>query len=305
MHQPVLLTEVMNYLITDPEGIYLDGTLGGGGHTRELAQKLSQKGHIYALDRDQEVLQKTLLNLDQSRITAIHTDFSKMQAVLAAQGINQVTGILLDLGVSSFQLDEQERGFSFHIDAPLDMRMDRSQMLNAQIIVNSWSEAEIAQILKDYGEERYARAIARAIVKSRLIKPIDSTLDLVELIKSAVPAAYRREKHPARRTFQGLRIAVNRELEALKASLPQAVELLQPGGRLCIITFHSLEDRIVKQFFVEQARTCICPPDFPICVCGVKPILRLVKRKGIEPSDQEIAENPRARSAKLRIAEKI
>ena len=305
MHKPVLLEETLGYLLTDPDGAYVDGTLGGAGHTGALAARLSEKGHIYALDKDSEILQRTAKQLDLSKVTPIHADFRDIKEVLSRYGLGGVQGILLDLGVSSFQLDEKERGFSFHEDAVLDMRMDRTQALSAYDIVNGWSEQEIADVLFRYGEERYSRGIARAIVRRRAVGSISTTLDLVEVIKGSVPAAYRKEKHPARRSFQGLRVAVNQELLALQESMPQCVELLKPGGRLCIITFNSLEDRLVKQYFNELSRTCICPPGFPVCVCQVQPSLRIIKRKGIVPAAQETEGNPRARSAKLRVAEKI
>ncbi len=304
MHKSVLLHETIDYLLTDPDGIYVDCTLGGGGHSSLLAEKLHDRGCIYALDQDLEILRQTAERLNTDKIHLIHANFRDLKQVLEQAGVRQVDGIMMDLGVSSFQLDEAERGFSFHADAPLDMRMDRSGGENAAGLVNTLEENALADIIFRYGEERYARRIAAKICAARSEKPIRTTGQLVEIIKSAVPGAYKREKHPARRTFQALRIAVNREMEALEAVLPQAVELLKPGGRLCIITFHSLEDRMVKNFYREMAVECICPPKQPVCTCNHHATLKLVKRGGIAPSKEEEAENSRARSARLRVAEK-
>ena len=305
MHQPVLLQKTIDYWLTDPNGIYVDCTLGGGGHLSHLLKFLDTKARIIAIDRDKEILEKSKRELNFPNITFIHEDFRYLSRILNKLNIDKVSGILLDLGVSSMQLDTASRGFSYHEDAGLDMRMDTEQELNAAEIVNNYSEEELAQIMYEYGEERYARSIARSIVRERQGNPIQSTLELVDIIKSSVPARYSREKHPARRTFQALRIAVNRELEALQEVLPQAVNHLFTGGRLCVITFHSLEDRIVKKFMQEQARGCICPPDFPICTCGHKASLRLLSRKPILPNEGECQQNPRARSAKLRVAERM
>ncbi len=304
MHKSVLLHETIDYLLTDPDGIYVDCTLGGGGHSSLLAEKLHDRGCIYALDQDLEILRQTAERLNTDKIHPIHANFRDLKQVLEQAGVRQVDGIMMDLGVSSFQLDEAERGFSFHADAPLDMRMDRSGGENAAGLVNTLEENALADIIFRYGEERYARRIAAKICAARSEKPIRTTGQLVEIIKSAVPGAYKREKHPARRTFQALRIAVNREMEALEAVLPQAVELLKPGGRLCIITFHSLEDRMVKNFYREMAVECICPPKQPVCTCNHHATLKLVKRGGIAPSKEEETENSRARSARLRVAEK-
>ncbi len=305
MHQPVLLEETIKYLLTDPNGIYVDCTLGGGGHLRQLLNFTGPNAQIVAIDRDEKVLEASRKKLNLPEITFIHEDFRYLTRILNRLDIEKVSGIIMDLGVSSMQLDTGSRGFSFHEDARLDMRMDTEQELNAAEIVNNYSEEELAQIMYEYGEERYARSIARSIVRERQGNPIQSTLELVDIIKSSVPARYSREKHPARRTFQALRIAVNRELEALQEVLPQAVNHLFTGGRLCVITFHSLEDRIVKKFMQEQARGCICPPDFPICTCGHKASLRLLSRKPILPNEGECQQNPRARSAKLRVAERM
>ncbi len=305
MHQPVLLQETIEFLLTDPNGIYVDCTLGGGGHLSHLLSFTGSNAQVIAIDRDKEILEASRKKLNLPKITFIHEDFRYLSRILNRLNIGKVSGVLLDLGVSSMQLDTASRGFSYHEDARLDMRMDNEQALNAEEIVNHYSEEEIARIIYNYGEERYARNIARSIVKYRQEKAIDSTLELVDIIKSSVPARYSREKHPARRTFQALRIAVNGELEALQEVLPQAVNHLLIGGRLCIITFHSLEDRIVKNFMQEQARECICPPDFPICTCGHRANLKILTRKPVLADENECHQNPRARSAKLRVAERI
>lgn len=305
MHKPVLLEETIENLVTDRAGIYVDGTLGGGGHLERLMENLAPEAKVFAFDKDKDVMQKTRTKFNQPNITFIHSDFRFLEEKLFSHGIKEIDGIMLDLGVSSFQLDEPHRGFSFHEDARLDMRMNREEDLSAWDIVNNYDEEKISKIIYEYGEERFARNIARAIVKYRQNKSIDTTSELVEIIKGAVPASYRREKHPARRTFQALRIAVNGELDALLEVLPQTIKMLKPGGRVCIITFHSLEDRIVKNFMQEKARTCICPPGMPVCVCGHKPQIKIISRKPIVPGEEECAENPRARSAKLRVAEKL
>jgi 16S rRNA (cytosine1402-N4)-methyltransferase len=305
LHQPVLLQETIEYLLTDPNGVYVDCTLGGGGHLSHLLQFTGNNVHIIAIDRDKEALEASREKLNFPKITFIHADFRNLSRILNGLNISKVNGIMLDLGVSSMQLDMASRGFSYHKDAELDMRMDQEQELDASEIVNNYSEEEIARILFDYGEERYARNIARAIVKYRQEKVISSTLELVDIIKSSVPARYKRGKHPARRTFQALRIAVNSELEAVQEVLPQATQYLVTGGRICVITFHSLEDRIVKKFMQEQARDCICPPDFPVCICGHKARLKILTRKPVLPGENECNQNPRARSAKLRVAERI
>ena len=305
MHQPVLLEETISYLITDLSGIYVDCTLGGGGHLKRLFASLQQDARVIAIDKDRDILEKTRKTIQVANVTFCHSDFSRLTQVLAEQNINKVDGIMLDLGVSSFQLDIADRGFSFHEDARLDMRMNRDQDLTAWDIVNDYSEAEISAILFEYGEERYARRIARRIVTKREENSINTTLQLVDIIKSCVPAGYKRGKHPARKTFQALRIAVNGELDALQSVLPQAVDLLKTGGRLCVITFHSLEDRIVKHFMQEKARDCICPPGLPICICGHQAELKINTRKSVEPDAQECEQNSRARSARLRVATKL
>lgn len=305
MHLPVLLPETIDNLISNPKGTYVDCTLGGGGHMQLLLDRLSPEAKVIGLDKDSEVLEQTSRLIKDQRVVLRQSDFRYLAQVLKGLEIDLVDGIMMDLGVSSFQLDQPERGFSFHSDAPLDMRMNRNQPLTARDIVNNYSESELSHIFYTYGEEAYARSISRAIVSYRQTKPIETTLELTEIIKSAVPAKYRREKHPARKSFQALRIEVNEELKALEEVLPQAVSLLKPGGRLCIISFHSLEDRIVKQFLAEKSLDCICPSSFPICICDHRAQVKLVNRKPITASAQECAVNPRARSARLRVAVKI
>ncbi|QGT99128.1 16S rRNA (cytosine(1402)-N(4))-methyltransferase [Candidatus Syntrophocurvum alkaliphilum] len=305
MHKPVLLDETISYLVTDPQGIYVDCTLGGGGHLNQMAKMLKPSGKIIAIDKDLDIINKTKKNISFSNVEYIHSDFRYLDRILGNEYLCQINGIMMDLGVSSFQLDEADRGFSYHENARLDMRMNRTQELTAWDIINNFEEQDISKIIFEYGEERYARKIARAIVNKRKEQLINTTLELVDIIRSAVPAKYRHDKHPARRTFQALRIAVNAELDALKDTLPQAINYLKPGGRLCVITFHSLEDRLVKKFFKEESIECICPPDFPICKCEQKPRLKIITRKPIVPDEKECEENSRARSAKLRVASKI
>ena len=306
-HRPVLLEECIQGLKIRPDGVYLDGTLGRAGHSREIARRLTT-GRLICVDRDQAALDAAKERLGEwiDRVTLVHSNFDQVGAILDRCGYAGVDGMLFDLGVSSPQLDDSSRGFSYQSDAPLDMRMDREEGLTAADVVNHWSQEELRRILFQYGEERYAPQIAAAIVRRREDKPIETTLELVDVIKSAMPAKALREKqHPAKRTFQAIRIAVNDELASVERMLQQAIPRLNPGGRLAIITFHSLEDRIVKNGLGEFAKGCICPPDFPVCVCGRKPQVRLIPKKPILPSQQEIEENPRARSAKLRLAEKL
>lgn len=305
LHLPVLLNETIDYLITNPNGIYVDCTLGGGGHLQELLNRLGLNARVIAIDKDIDILNKTKEVINNDRVIFIHDDFRNLSKILLKLRLPQVDGIIVDLGVSSFQLDDATRGFSFHEDAVLDMRMNREEAFSAKELVNFYEKEEIADILWKYGEEKYARRIAAAIVKCRKEKTINTTLELVDIIKNAVPASYRRDKHPARKTFQAIRIAVNGELAALEEVLPAAVASLQTGGRLCIITFHSLEDRIVKHFFVNEAKDCICPPGLPVCICNYQPQLKLEFRKPIIPSDEECQNNLRARSAKLRVATKL
>ena len=305
-HQQVLLDECITALSIRPDGIYVDGTLGRAGHSREIAKRLSS-GRLICIDRDQAAIDAAQERLAPwlDRVTLVHSNFDQLADILRDIGVSGVDGLLFDLGVSSPQLDDAHRGFSYMHDAPLDMRMDESASLSAYHVVNEWSYEELRRILFEYGEERYAPAIARAIVRARETAPVETTLQLVELIKGAMPPAALREKqHPAKRSFQAIRIAVNGELDALPPMLNAAVDALKPGGRLAVITFHSLEDRIVKRTMQEMAKGCICPPEFPVCVCGRKPKIKLVTRKPIVSGERELQENPRARSAKLRVAEK-
>ena len=306
IHKPVLLRECLEGLKIRPDGTYVDGTLGRAGHSREIAARLTT-GRLICIDRDQAALDAAEDRLAGylDKVTLIHGNFGDLAGLLDERGIAGVDGMLFDLGVSSPQLDDPERGFSYMHDAPLDMRMDRSEALTAHTVVNEWSQEELRRILWQYGEERYAPQIAAAIVRRRAEAPIATTLELVDVIRSAMPAQALREKqHPAKRSFQAIRIAVNDELAAVDRMLHAAVPRLAPGGRLCVISFHSLEDRIVKNALAELAKGCTCPPDFPVCVCGKTPQVRLTPRKPILPTAEEIEENPRARSAKLRVAEK-
>lgn len=305
-HKPVLLEECLAALDIKPEGTYLDGTLGRAGHSLEILRRL-KSGRLIGIDRDMAAIEAARERLAEfgDRVTLVHGNFCDLSEILSSLGIDKVDGMLFDLGVSSPQLDEAQRGFSYMHDAPLDMRMDTSAPLDAREVVNTWSGEELRRILYEYGEERYAPQIARAIVRRREEKPIETTGELVDVIRSAMPASALREKqHPAKRSFQAIRIAVNGELDALDPMLRSAAEGLRPGGRLAVITFHSLEDRIVKQTMRELATGCICPPEFPVCVCGRKPKLKLITRKPIVSGPEELEENPRARSAKLRVAER-
>lgn len=306
-HRPVLLDECIEALNIRPEGTYLDGTLGRAGHSREIAGRLTT-GRLICVDQDRAALDAARERLApwMDRVTLVHSNFDRVDEILDELSLSRADGMLFDLGVSSPQLDDGTRGFSYMADAPLDMRMDREEGVTAAGIVNGWPQEELRRIISQYGEERYAPQIAGAIVRRREDKPIATTLELVEIIKSAMPAKALREKqHPAKRTFQAIRIAVNDELACVERMLRKAVPRLNKGGRLAVITFHSLEDRIVKTGLAEFARGCICPPDFPVCVCGRTPDIKLVNKKPILPSEREIEENPRARSAKLRAAEKL
>ena len=306
-HKSVLLTESVSSLMIDPAGVYVDGTLGLGGHSMEIARRLTT-GRLIAIDRDETAIERSKERLREweDRITFVHGNFRDLGQILDSLGIGKINGALFDLGVSSPQLDEAERGFSYMADAPLDMRMDRSEGTSAWVVVNRWSEEQLRQVLWDYGEERYAPQIAAAIVRYRRNKAVDSTLELVDIIKSAMPAAALREKqHPAKRTFQALRIAVNDELEAEREVLETAMDRLAEGGRLCVITFHSLEDRIAKAAIKQRENGCTCPRDFPVCKCGFVQTMKSVTRKPIVASARELEENPRARSAHLRVAERI
>lgn len=299
----MLLNEVLENLDIKPDGIYVDGTAGGAGHSKEIAKRL-KSGHLYALDRDPDAVKVATERLSGLPATVIHTNYADMTEALAENGVNSVDGVLLDLGVSSWQLDNGERGFSYHADAPLDMRMSQSGT-SAADLVNTLDVQALTDILRDYGEEKFAYRIACNIVKQREKSPIRTTLELSDIISNSVPAAVRRDGHPARKSFQALRIAVNQEFEAETTGITAAFDMLKPGGRLCVITFHSLEDRLVKNMFQEFSKGCVCPPEIPICVCGRKPRGKLVTRKPIIPSDNEIKENARSRSAKLRVIEKL
>ena len=315
-HKPVLLRECLEALNIRPDGVYLDGTLGRAGHSREIAKRLTT-GRLICVDRDQAALDaaEEALAPWRDRVSLVHSNFCELDAILDGLGLDGVDGMLFDLGVSSpqlddpsrgFSLDDPSRGFSYQHDAPLDMRMDQTDTLTARTVVNEWPQEELRRILWQYGEERFAPAIAGAIVRARDQKPIETTGELVEIIKAALPAAALREKqHPAKRSFQAIRIAVNDELGAVDRMVRAAVPRLNAGGRLAIISFHSLEDRIVKNALAELARGCTCPPDFPVCVCGKKPQVKLLTRKPVAAGAEELEENPRARSAKLRVAEKL
>lgn len=306
-HISVLLQECIDGLDIKPDGIYVDGTLGGAGHSAQIAKRLTT-GRLIGIDRDPVALAAATERLApyEKNVTLVHSNFCEMAQVLRELEISGVDGILLDLGVSSPQLDDGQRGFSYMTDAPLDMRMNSGDSLSAYEVVNTWSQEELKRILYTYGEERYAPQIAAAICRNRENKPISTTLELVDIIRSAMPPMALREKqHPAKRSFQAIRIAVNDELGAVETIMQDAVKLLNPGGRLAIITFHSLEDRIVKLGMNEWAKGCTCPPSFPICVCGKKPLVKLVNKKPITASQGELEVNPRSRSAKLRVCEKL
>ena len=307
-HYSVLLEECLEGLNIKPDGIYLDGTLGRAGHSRRIAQQLTGGGRLICVDRDQAALDAAQERLKDwmDRVTLVHSNFAAVDEILDKLGLDKIDGMLFDLGVSSPQLDDSSRGFSYMADAPLDMRMDRSEALTAADVVNGWNQDELRRILLQYGEERYAGLIAAAIVRRRADKPIQTTLELVDIIKSAMPGKALKEKqHPAKRSFQAIRIAVNDELTAVDRMIRAAVPRLKQGGRLAVITFHSLEDRIVKTGLAEFAKGCTCPPDFPVCVCGRTPDVKLITKKPILPGERELEENPRSRSAKLRVAEKL
>ena len=311
-HRPVLLDECLNGLAIREDGAYLDGTLGGGGHSSEILKRLTA-GRLIGIDRDADALKAATSRIHAlqtdglPRFDALYGNFHDAKALLEGIGIEKIDGALLDLGVSSYQLDEGSRGFSYHADAPLDMRMDRRQALTAAVIVNEWPENEIARVIRDWGEENWAVQIARVICDRRKLKRIETTGDLVSIIDAAIPKKFRKKdgSHPARRTFQGLRIAVNDELAPLEHALRDIASLLNPGGRLCVIAFHSLEDRVVKNTFKSLIEPCVCPKSFPVCVCGRAATVKAVTRKPITASAEELAENPRARSATLRIIEHL
>ena len=306
-HISVLLNECIEGLDIKPNGIYIDGTLGGAGHSSQIVKRLTT-GRLIGIDRDPVALKAAgeRLKDHQENVTLVHSNFCEMAQVVQDLGLSGVDGILLDLGVSSPQLDDGARGFSYMADAPLDMRMNNEDPLTAYDVVNTWSQEELKRILYDYGEERYAPRIAGGICRYREEKAIETTLELVDIIRSAMPAQALREKqHPAKRSFQAIRIAVNDELGSVERAMEAAIPLLNPGGRLAVITFHSLEDRIVKNAMAEAAKGCTCPPNFPVCVCGKKPQVKLISRKPIVASDEELEVNPRSRSAKLRVCEKL
>lgn len=306
-HKSVLLQETIKGLNIKPDGIYVDGTLGGGGHSYEIAKRLSQKGHLYGIDQDEAAIEAAGERLKEytDRVTIIRDNYENAVSDLKQSGVTGVDGIILDLGVSSYQLDTVERGFSYKYDTALDMRMDLRQPLSAKEIVNDYSQADLARIIRDYGEDKFANNIAKHIVAARQKKPIETTYELNDIIKAAIPAKMRAEGgHPSKRTFQAIRIECNRELDVLKNSLEEMIRFLNPGGRICIITFHSLEDRIVKSMFKKQENPCTCPPGFPVCTCGKVSLGKVITRKPILPSEEELEVNSRSKSAKLRIFER-
>lgn len=301
-HYSVLLEETVGQLHVKPDGIYVDGTLGGGGHAFQVCSRLAT-GHFYGIDQDDAAIAaaKERLAPFGDKVTILRDNYCNMKCVLARKGVEQVDGIVLDLGVSSYQLDESERGFSYRFDAALDMRMDRRQTFTARDIVNGYSEGELYRVIRDYGEERFAANIAKHIVRARQDKPVETTFELNDIIKTAIPAKMRQNGHPSKQTFQAIRIECNRELEVLKDSLDELIGLLAPGGRICVITFHSLEDRIVKTVFKRNETPCTCPPSFPVCVCGQKSRGSVVTKKPILPGARELEKNSRSKSAKLRV----
>ena len=306
-HKSVLLEETIEGLNIKPDGIYVDGTLGGAGHAREVCKKLSAKGRFIGIDQDQDAIIAASERLAPfKQATVIRSNYCYMVSELAARGINKVDGILLDLGVSSYQLDNEERGFTYRVDAPLDMRMDQRRTQTASDIVNGYEEKELYRIIRDYGEDKFAKNIAKHIVAARQVKPITTTGELTEIIRESIPMKMQvKSGHPAKRTFQAIRIELNRELDVLRDSLDGMIDILDDGGRLCIITFHSLEDRIVKTIFRKNENPCTCPSDFPVCVCGKKSKGKVITRKPILPGETEMEENPRSKSAKLRIFERV
>ena len=307
VHNSVLLNETIDGLNIQPDGIYVDGTLGGGGHAYEVCRRLGDKGSIVGIDQDAAAIEAAGNRLKDfgEKVTIVRSNYCDMKSKLHELGIDKVDGIVLDLGVSSYQLDTAERGFSYREDAPLDMRMDTRQKMTARDIVNDYEEMELYRVIRDYGEDKFAKNIAKHIVAARKVKPIETTGELTEIIRASIPMKYQKKSgHPAKRTFQAIRIELNRELEVLKDSLDDMIDLLNPGGRLCIITFHSLEDRIVKSAFRKNENPCTCPSDFPVCVCGKVSKGSILTRKPILPSEEEMEENSRAKSAKLRIFER-
>lgn len=305
-HISVLLNETINSLNIKEDGIYVDCTLGGGGHSIEILKRLSKNGRLIGIDQDKDALKAASEKLKEfTNITYVHNNFYNIDDILEELKINEVDGIMMDLGVSSYQLDEASRGFSYMNEAPLDMRMDRNKSFSAYDVVNSYSEQELFKMIIEYGEDSFARRIARNIVKKRVDKPIETTKELVEIIDKSIPSKFKKKGHPAKKTFQAIRIEVNKELDILDKAITDSVSRLKKGGRLSIITFHSLEDRIVKNKYKLLENPCTCPPDFPICVCGKKSSIKIITRKPIEPTEGEKEENSRSKSAKLRVCEKI
>ena len=305
-HKSVLLNETIDGLNIKPDGIYVDGTLGGGGHAYEVCRRLGEKGSIIGIDQDAAAIEAASARLKDfgEKVTIVRSNYCDMKSKLHELGIDKVDGIVLDLGVSSYQLDTAERGFSYREDAPLDMRMDTRQKMTARDIVNDYTEADLYRVIRDYGEDKFAKNIAKHIVQARAVKPVETTAELSEIIRASIPMKFQKKSgHPAKRTFQAIRIELNRELDVLRDSLDDMIDLLNPGGRLCIITFHSLEDRIVKSAFRKNENPCTCPPDFPVCVCGKKSKGSIITKKPILPSEEELEYNSRSKSAKLRIFE--
>ena len=305
-HKSVLLNETIDGLNIKPDGIYVDGTLGGGGHAYEVCRRLGEKGSIIGIDQDAAAIEAASARLKDfgEKVTIVRSNYCDMKSKLHELGIEKVDGIVLDLGVSSYQLDTAERGFSYREDAPLDMRMDTRQKMTARDIVNDYTEADLYRVIRDYGEDKFAKNIAKHIVQARAVKPVETTAELSEIIRASIPMKFQKKSgHPAKRTFQAIRIELNRELDVLRDSLDDMIDLLNPGGRLCIITFHSLEDRIVKSAFRKNENPCTCPPDFPVCVCGKKSKGSIITKKPILPSEEELEYNSRSKSAKLRIFE--
>ena len=305
-HKSVLLNETIDGLNIKPDGIYVDGTLGGGGHAYEVCRRLGEKGSIVGIDQDAAAIEAASARLKDfgEKVTIVRSNYCDMKSKLHELGIDKVDGIVLDLGVSSYQLDTAERGFSYREDAPLDMRMDTRQKMTARDIVNDYTEADLYRAIRDYGEDKFAKNIAKHIVQARAVKPVETTAELSEIIRASIPMKFQKKSgHPAKRTFQAIRIELNRELDVLRDSLDDMIDLLNPGGRLCIITFHSLEDRIVKSAFRKNENPCTCPPDFPVCVCGKKSKGSIITKKPILPSEEELEYNSRSKSAKLRIFE--
>ena len=305
-HKSVLLNETIDGLNIKPDGIYVDGTLGGGGHAYEVCRRLGEKGSIVGIDQDAAAIEAASARLKDfgEKVTIVRSNYCDMKSKLHELGIDKVDGIVLDLGVSSYQLDTAERGFSYREDAPLDMRMDTRQKMTARDIVNDYTEADLYRVIRDYGEDKFAKNIAKHSVQARAVKPVETTAELSEIIRASIPMKFQKKSgHPAKRTFQAIRIELNRELDVLRDSLDDMIDLLNPGGRLCIITFHSLEDRIVKSAFRKNENPCTCPPDFPVCVCGKKSKGSIITKKPILPSEEELEYNSRSKSAKLRIFE--